>query len=108
TVERNTNQCFNPRVAIIALAFSLSAALLPGCTSCYHLAARGQVERFDGGERPVYVVNPEMRQEYRILKASRIFQLTNQPQDARLLTLYPMESRGGCGLGVLAAIYTCG
>ena len=94
--------------AIITLSFIFVAALLTGCTTSYHLASKGPIERFDGGPQKVYVTNPEMREAYDILKASRIYCLTNQPEGARKLTLVRLEQRPGCGMGVLIAIYTLG
>jgi hypothetical protein len=93
----------------ISIGSGLCAAIItPAFTTSYHLASKKPIERFDGGPQKVYVTNPEMREAYNILKASRIYCLTNQPEGARKLTLVRLEQRPGCGMGVLTAIYTLG
>jgi hypothetical protein len=66
------------------------------------------LDHFDGGARPVYVSNPEMHPEYEILKASGIYQLTNQPEGARTLTLLPIHQYGRCANPMLLTIVTFG
>lgn len=91
--------------------FSLLAAslLLTGCiSSTLCLEKKSDLQRFNGGSQPVYVTNPEMHPEYEILKESGIYHLTNQPNGASLLTLYPIGHRVRCGNPLLLTFYTFG
>jgi hypothetical protein len=89
--------------------FLLAGVLMGGCTTAVHLDdKRSELPRFEGGVQPVYVTNSEMAPEYRILKSSQIYQLSNRREGARLLTLSPMHQGGGCGNPMMAAIFTLG
>jgi hypothetical protein len=90
--------------------FSLLAGtlLLNGCGTTLVLEPKSQLARFDGGPQVVYVTNPQMQPEYDILKASKIYQLTNQPAHAFQLTLHPMGHGWRCGNPLLLTFYTAG
>lgn len=83
--------------------------LLTGCrTSSLHMESTNQRQRFHDDTGPVFVVNPQMQNEYAILKTSKIYQLTNQPAGARRLTLHPVLQLGGCGNPLLLTCFTFG
>ena len=44
------------------------------------------LQMYDGGTQPVYVTNPEQRREFEILKAAGIYQISQEPTNARRLT----------------------
>lgn len=72
------------------------------------LESTEHLQRFDGGDRPVYVTNPTMQPEFEILKASGIYQLTNTPKGARQLTLLPIRQHGRCGNPLMLTFLTFG
>jgi len=83
--------------------------LLTGCrTSSLHLESTNQRQRFHDDAGPVFVVNPQMQNEYAILKASKIYQLTNQPAGVRRLTLHPVHRFGRCGNPIMLTYLTFG
>jgi hypothetical protein len=56
----------------------------------------------------VYVTNPELRYEYEILADSKIYQLTNAPDNARKLTLRPVAHFGRCANPLMLSAITLG
>lgn len=90
------------------LLLLLGVALLTGCSSTLYMASTKNLQRFDGGTRAVYVTNPEMRPEYQILKASAIYQLTDQPEAAAHLTLHPIRHFARCGNPLMLSMFTFG
>lgn len=87
---------------LIVLLFSC------GCGSTLCMESKKHLQHFDGGARPVYVTNPEMRPEYDILKASGIYRLTSQTNGARYLTLQPIHEYGRCGNPLMLSGVTLG
>src|SRR3954463_14249129 len=87
----------------------LAGAVLSGCTSTVYFAGKkSELRRFDGGMEPVYVTNPEMTPEYRILKSSGIYRLSNDSDGARRLTLQRMGRLPVCGNPLIGTIFTLG
>ena len=60
--------------------------------------------------RTAYVVNKELKREYKILEASKLFQLTNDSSDLHAIkvTLYPIKQRFVCGQPILAYVVFLG
>ena len=56
----------------------------------------------------MYVTNPELQNEYEILRASEIYSFASQPEGARLLTLHPVRQYGRCGNPLLLSMLTFG
>ena len=96
------------RTAAFRVMSLVALALLTGCTSTVRMMSKKQLQQFDGGPRPVYVTNPEMHREFEILKISGIYQLSSQPDGARLLTLHPIQQYARCGNPLLLTIFTFG
>jgi hypothetical protein len=89
--------------------FLSAAILLSGCTSTTYFAGKkSEVKRFDGGAVPVYVTNPEMAPEYRILQLSGIYNLSSNPESARRITLHKMTRLPACGNPMIASAFTLG
>jgi len=93
--------------ALIAVVF-IVAALTGGCTGNLYLAAITHHPKPSHTPELVYVSNPGQQPEFDILRASGIYQVTNQSDSVASLTLKPLGHGGGCGLGLLTTIYTCG
>ena len=91
----------------LTLICAVSTILFTGCTTNLYLRS-GTHEKFEGGAGAVYVSNPELKNEYRILQRSEIYQLTNSPVGNRRLTLEPLGHGGGCGNPIILSIYTLG
>lgn len=89
----------------------LASALLTGCTSSLHVASTctgTPLRRFNGGPIPVYVTNPELTNELQILKASKIYKITDDCNASKRLTLFPVGRRPSCGNGLIGLIFTLG
>jgi hypothetical protein len=61
---------------------------------------------FPGGR--VFVDNPGMTEEFAILRASGIFEISNDPDEAIHLTLHHRELRYGCGTPYVLTFMTFG
>jgi hypothetical protein len=72
------------------------------------LESKKQAHHFNGGNQAVFVTNPEKSPEHEILEASGIYNLTNQPDGARKLTLLPIRSYFRCGNAIMLTIITLG
>jgi len=92
----------------IRMLLTMAVPLSGGCASTVCMESERNLQRFDGGTRPVYVTNPEMHYEYEILAASKIYNLTNQPDGARRLTLRPIEHYGRCANPLMLTFITLG
>ena len=90
------------------LILLLGLVVSTGCTSSLHLGSARDLPRFNGGARPVYVTNPELKEEYEVLRASGIYPLSTERDGARLLTLHPIVRYGRCGNPLMLTIFTCG
>jgi hypothetical protein len=66
------------------------------------------LHQFQGRAGAVYVTNPELRREYEILKASGVYELSNQPAGAAQLTLHPLCQYGRCGNPLMLSFLTLG
>ena len=60
------------------------------------MTPKHNLQRFSSDGGPVFVTNPELRREYEILKGSGIYPLTDQPENARKLTLCPLRQYPVC------------
>ena len=93
------------RASAVLLVISLSS-----CVSNLH------VDRGDGpplrtrGERiQVFVANPELKKELKVLRHSRLYRLTDDPSVDVHIRLEPIRLRHmGCSMGMLPATYTLG
>ena len=72
------------------------------------MASKKNLTRFDGGTKPVYVINPDLSREYQILVASGIYPLTHQPEGARKITLKPIQRLYRCGNPMMMTFVTLG
>ena len=66
------------------------------------------LQLFRGGSQPIYVTNPEMYREYKILQKSGIYHISNQPDLPLRLTLHPIYQYGRCGNPLMLTIFTLG
>lgn len=93
---------------VIQLMLLAAVVLFCGCGTTTCMTSKKCLHQFDGGTQPVFVVNPEKNPEYEILKQSKIYALTNQPEGARKLTLLPIKHYGRCANPLMLTIITLG
>jgi hypothetical protein len=93
---------------ILRLTMVLAVVFSSGCASTLHMESKRHLQRFDGGTRPVYVTNPELRHEYEVLRTSGIYRISSQRDGARLLTLHPIRQYGRCANPLMLTIFTVG
>jgi hypothetical protein len=96
------------RTLMLNLTLLLAVIFSTGCASTLHMGSKRQPQRFDGGARPVFVTNPELKREYEILQASGIYHLSTEQEEARILTLHPIRQYGRCGNPLMLTGLTLG
>jgi len=96
------------RTLMLQLVLLAGVIFSNGCASSFHLDSNSNLPPFDGGTRPVYVANPELKREYEILRASGIYQLSPERGGARVLTLHPFRQYGRCGNPLMLTGLTLG
>ena len=79
-----------------------------GCATSLHVNRGATAIVFDGGSEAVFVTNPELVEEFAILRESGIYLLTERPEGARRLTLHPVRQYGRCGNPLLLSAFTLG
>ncbi len=72
------------------------------------MESKRHLRKYDGGTQPVYVTNPEQRREFEILKAAGIYQISEEPTNARRLTLYPVNRCFRCANPLMLTFLTFG
>ena len=82
------------------LAFALIVLTVTGCENIY-VGPKCSASGPSPLRETVYVSNPELEHEYRILRASKIYQLTSDPNCTNCVTLHPL-SAWACGNPMLA------
>jgi hypothetical protein len=90
------------------LIFLAAMVLFSGCKSTLRVESKRHLQPFQGGARPVYVTNPELSREYEILRASNIYPIASEPENARKLTLRPMRQYGRCANPLMLCGLTLG
>jgi hypothetical protein len=95
-------------VKAIHLMPLFSLLLFSGCASTVCMESKRNLQRFDGGDRPVFVTNPELSQEHELLRASAIYPLARHPDGARRLTLHPLRQYARCGNPLMLSGLTLG
>ena len=88
-------------LAALILIVLITAALTGGCTSNLYLYSNDHPTKSSQVPHQVFVSNPDQQPEFDILRASNIYQFTNQTDDVPTLTLRPLGHGGGCGLGLI-------
>jgi hypothetical protein len=89
------------------LLLALTILSLNGCATVYYVDKNTLSQELDYQNETVYVTNPE-HPAYQVLKDSGIYKLTQDAQWPNKLTLDYYQAQGGCGLGMLATVYTLG
>ncbi|HIJ74611.1 MAG TPA: hypothetical protein HPP83_10975 [Candidatus Hydrogenedentes bacterium] len=56
----------------------------------------------------VFVENPELKKELRILKHSKLFEISEDPSVETHIELHPLKEPGYCGMPALPALFTLG
>lgn len=84
------------QIALRLLSVMALAVLLSGCGSTVCMMSKQHLQSFPRDPQPVYVTNPELKRELGMLRASGIFQLSNEPTGERALTLKPIRQYGVC------------
>ncbi|HEY2721263.1 MAG TPA: hypothetical protein VGI82_06045 [Chitinophagaceae bacterium] len=92
---------------------TLLALLVTMFSSCYSYKIYPKEYRsfkYEGEKEKAFIINPELSKEYRILKRSGIFQITNDSLDDSVvkIRLYPFERFYGCAEPVLLGLFTLG
>ena len=88
----------------------VTPVMLSSCYS-YHLFPREYRDfEYNGEKKTAFVVNPELKKEYKILKASGIFILTSDSLDQNCLKikLNPVRRNFVCGQPIIASAFTLG
>jgi hypothetical protein len=96
----------NSRITILSLVL-VSVFVWGGCASTLHVY-RGVPKQVISDTKPVYVTNPELAEECIILRGSRIYQISERPENANRLTLLPLRKYGRCGNPLMLSIVTFG
>lgn len=84
----------------------LLAALpfLNGCVSSLHIYKHQRLQEPFASTTSVYVTNPELTEEYNLLKKSGIYQIAEtMSRDIHALTLHPLKHHFVCGTGPFSA-----
>ena len=65
---------------------------------------------YSGARQVAYILNPELRKEYKILQSSKIFELTYDSSDksAIKIKLLPIKKGSACGQPLTASLLTLG
>lgn len=96
------------QIALRFVTVMALAVLLSGCGSTVCMMSKQHLHPFPRDPQPVYVVNPELKRELRILQTSGIFQLSNEPTSVRTLTLKPIRRYGFCANPLMLSGLTLG
>lgn len=82
-------------------------------SSCYSYKINPKELRnytYSGKKQKVYVLNPELKKEYKILEDSTIFEITSDSADKTMLNikLHPFKKRLACGQLIMGSLITLG
>lgn len=106
--RRKTMATGRMQTPMLHLALLVALILSSGCASTIHVESKCHLQKFDGGTRPVYVTNPELKREYEILRASGIYRLSTEQGESRELTLHPVRQYGRCANPLMLTGFTLG
>ena len=82
--------------------------LCQGCATNFYLESEARPIAKPSPGTTVFVTNPSLSEEYRILKRSGIVGLTDDPQCPNKVTLHDFQQRTQCGTPYLISFATLG
>jgi hypothetical protein len=93
------------------LPIIISAALIL-FSSCYSYKIFPKETRdytYSGPRQKAYILNPQLKKEYKILRSSKVFDLTSDSAEATIIIkLRPIKSRPSCGQPLTGSLVTLG
>ncbi len=95
------------KIYLIASAL-IFCAFGSGCATSIHIHKNTLKEPTSIKAQPVFVKNPEMEREFKILSESGIYQISNTPDNVPKLTLLPIRQGPRCGNPLMLTIFTFG
>lgn len=92
------------------ITISVFLVLLSSCYSykIYPIEIRNYT--YSGDRKKAYVLNPQLKKEYKILQSSNIFEIVSDSLDitAIKINLQPLKKRYACGQPITASLITLG
>lgn len=107
-IVRSALACGHSKCIILTATFTL--VLLSSCYNYKIFPKEIRNYSYSGPRPKAYVLNPQLKKEYKILKAANIFELVPDSAGSNTLkiSLRPLKKRFTCGEPVLGSLITLG
>lgn len=93
----------------LLLIIFVSLILLSSCHTYKIFPKEIRNYSYSGPRKKAYILNPQLREEYKILRLSGAFDIATDSSDAAInIKLYPLKRKLSCGQPIMGSLVTLG